>query len=71
MFLNGFGALTTVKDVAGMSWAGLAYDATNDQIFFSDWYDATTPDGKIWKMNLDGTGAVTIASGILDPYGIF
>jgi DNA-binding beta-propeller fold protein YncE len=62
--------LTTVKDLAGMSGVGLAYDATAGKIYTSDFYDADTPDGKIWKMNLDGTGATAIASGILDPYGI-
>ena len=62
--------VTTVKDLAGMSGVGIAYDDVNGKIFFSDFYDADTPDGKIWKMNLDGTSPVAIASGILDPYGI-
>lgn len=63
-------AITTVKDVAGMSGVGLAYDKASNKIFWSDYTDATTPNGKIWKMNLDGTGEEAIASGILDPYGI-
>lgn len=62
--------VTTVKDLAGMSGVGLAYDNVNNKIFFSDFFDADTPDGKIWKMNLDGTSPVAIANGILDPYGI-
>jgi DNA-binding beta-propeller fold protein YncE len=62
--------ITTVKDVEGMSGVGIAYDDKHDKIFFSDFFDADTPDGKIWKMNLDGTGPEAIATGILDPYGI-
>ncbi len=62
--------LKTVKNVAEMSGVGLALDATNNKIFFSDFFDADTPDGKIWKMNLDGTEAVAIVTGLLDPYGI-
>ena len=62
--------VTTIKDLAGMSGVGIAYDNVNNKIFFSDFFDATTPDGKIWKMNLDGTSPVAVASGILDPYGL-
>ncbi|MBK8883815.1 MAG: DUF5050 domain-containing protein [Bacteroidales bacterium] len=62
--------VTTVKDLAGMSGVGIAYDNVNNKIFFSDFYDADTPDGKIWKMNLDGTSPVAIVTGLLDPYGI-
>jgi hypothetical protein len=51
-----------------MTGAGLAYDNVNDKIFMSD-YDVT-PEGKIWKMDLDGSNAVAIATGITDPYGI-
>ena len=68
--LDGTGTLTTVKDIAEMSGVGLAYDAVNNKIFFSDFYDADTPDGKIWKMNLDGTAAQALVSGLYDPYGI-
>lgn len=70
LILDGTGTLVTVKDVAGMSGVGLVYDEVNSKIFFSDFVDYTTPDGKIWKMNLDGTGAEAIVTGILDPYGI-
>jgi len=62
--------LGTVKELPSMSGVGLAYDATNGKIYMSDFYDADTPNGKIWSMNLDGSGATALATGILDPYGI-
>jgi PKD repeat protein len=70
LVLDGTGTVTTVKDLAGMSGVGIAYDSVQNKIYFSDFYDADTPDGKIWRMNFDGTGLEAIASGILDPYGI-
>jgi PKD repeat protein len=68
--LDGSGTVTTVKDLAGMSGVGIAYDTVHNKIYFSDFYDADTPDGKIWRMNLDGTSPEAIANGLLDPYGI-
>ena len=62
--------LSTVKDVVEMSGVGLAYDKAKNKMYFADFYDETTPDGKIWKMNLDGTEAVAIVSGLLNPFGI-
>jgi PKD repeat protein len=62
--------VSTIKDLAGMSGVGIAYDSVNNKIYTSDYYDADTPNGKIWKMNLDGTSAVAIADSLLDPYGI-
>src|SRR5665647_17646 len=68
--LDGTNTVTTVKDLAGMSGVGIAYDDKTDKIYFSDYFDADTPNGKIWKMKQDGTGAEAIVTGILDPYGI-
>jgi PKD repeat protein len=62
------GTLTTVKDITGMTGAGLAYDNVHSKIFMSD-FDVT-PEGKIWKMDMDGSNAAAIATGITDPYGI-
>jgi hypothetical protein len=70
LVLDGSGTVTTVKNLAGMSGVGIAYDKTTNKIFTSDFYDADTPNGRILRMNLDGTGLDTIARGILDPYGI-
>lgn len=58
----------TVKDVAGMSGVGLAYDATHQKIYFSDF--TTTDEGKIWVMNVDGSGLDDIITGLYEPWGI-
>jgi PKD repeat protein len=70
VILNADKTLGIVKELPAMSGVGLAYDATNGKIYMSDFYDADTPNGKIWSMNLDGSGATALATGILDPYGI-
>ena len=62
--------VTTVKNLAGMSGVGLAYDTVHNKVYFSDFYDADTPNGKIWMMNIDGTSAVAIADTINDPYAV-
>lgn len=62
--------VTTVKEIPSAGGVGLAYDAAGDKIYFSDFYDADLPDGKIWRMNGDGTGATALVTGLLDPYGI-
>jgi DNA-binding beta-propeller fold protein YncE len=68
--LDGTNTVTTVKHLAEMSGVGIAYDAKHDKIYFSDFYDADTPNGRIWRMNRDTTDVEEIANGILDPYGI-
>ncbi len=57
-----------VLDITGKAGAGIAYDSENDKIYFSDFED--TDNGKIWVVNLDGTGLKEIVSGITDPYNI-
>jgi hypothetical protein len=64
------GKVTIVKKLPEMYGVGLAYDKTNKIIYFSDYYDEDTPNGKIWKMNEDGSNAVAIVSGLLNPFGI-
>jgi len=68
--LDGTNTVTTVKDLAGMSGVGIAYDDETKKIYFSDYYDADTPNGRIWRMNLDATSVQELAGDILDPYGI-
>jgi DNA-binding beta-propeller fold protein YncE len=70
MVLDGTGTVTTVLHLAGKAGVGIAYDDVHEKIYFSDFNDADTPNGKIWRMNLDTTGLEAIVSGILDPYGI-
>jgi hypothetical protein len=62
----------TPASLAGsINGAGIAYDKTNEKIYYSVFSDDDdTPNGKIYKMNVDGTSATAIATGINDPYGI-
>lgn len=55
-------------DVAGMAGVGLAYDAVNEKIYFSDF--EVYGEGKIWRVNLDGTDLEAIVTGLYDPYQI-
>lgn len=64
------GTISTVKDLADMYGAGIAYDSKKDKIYFSDFVDEDTPNGKIWLMNPDGTNAEAIVTGLLNPMGI-
>lgn len=66
--LDGSGTTTDILNVAGKGGVGMAYDATNQKIYFSD-FD-TNPFGKIWKMNPDGSDLANIVDNILEPYAI-
>jgi len=59
-----------VVSIAGKGGIGLAVDTINGKIYYTDFEDDSTPNGKIWRMNLDGTNFETIVSGITDPYSI-
>lgn len=59
---------TTVLDIAGKGGPGMAFDAVNNKIYFSDF--EVTGSGHIYRMNLDGTGLTEIAANLTDPYGI-
>jgi len=66
--LDGSGTTADVLDITGKGGAGMAYDPTTDKIYFSDF--EVVPEGKIWRMNSDGTGLESIVGGLNDPYGI-
>ncbi len=66
--LDGSGGVSDVLDLAGRTGVGMAYDATNDKIYFSD-FD-TAPFGNIWRMNRDTTDLEVIVENIDDPYAI-
>ncbi len=66
--LDGSGNTTDVLDIAGKGGVGLAFDAANGKIYFSDF--EVVPEGKIWRMNLDGSGLEAIVTGLDDPYAI-
>lgn len=66
--LDATNASTTVLDINGKAGPGMAYDAVNNKIYFSDF--EVTGSGNIWRMNPDGTGLTAIASNLTDPYGV-
>lgn len=66
--LDGSGASANVLDITGKAGAGMALDAVNKKIYFSDF--EVTGTGNIWRMNYDGTGLTAIASNLTDPYGV-
>ena len=66
--LDGSGTVTTFLDVTGQSGPGLAYDDVHGMIYFTDF--TTTGDGKVWRVNLDGTGLEPLITGLFEPYGI-
>lgn len=61
-------AAETVLSIAGKTGPGLAYDTANKKIYYCDF--ETTGEGKIWRMNTDGTGLEELVSGIEDPYSV-
>ena len=54
-----------IADISGKTGLGIAYDAVDDQLYYTN-EDA----GSIVRMDIDGTNATTIASGADAPYGI-
>lgn len=60
--------VSTFLDVTGAAGVGLAFDATNNKVYFSDFN--ATDDGKVWRLNADGTGLTNIVSSLYDVYGI-
>ena len=59
---------SVVADITAKGGVGIAYDAVNSKIYFSDF--EVTGEGKIWRMNLDGSGMEAIVTGLTDPYSI-
>jgi len=62
--------LAVIKHVTEMSGVGIDYDTKNDKLFFSDYYDEDTPNGRIWTMNPDTTNMKSVVTGLLNPFGI-
>ncbi len=62
------GATTLVADVNGNAGVGIAYDPRTKKIYWSDFEDSE--NGKIWRMNADGSDQEELVSGIVDPYSI-
>ena len=68
LILDGSGTISDVLNLAGRAGVNMAYDATNDKIYFSD-FD-TTDFGNIWRMNRDASELEVIVENIDDPYSI-
>lgn len=56
-----------VADITGKGGVGLAYDSVAGKIYFSDF---DSDNGKIWRMDMDGSNMEELVSGITDPYSI-
>ena len=61
-------AAESVADISGKGGVGLAYDPDNEKIYFSDFENED--NGKIWRMDPDGSNMEAIVSGITDPYSV-
>ncbi len=68
LVLDGTSTPNDVLNLVGKGGVGITYDSTNEKIYFSD-FD-TPPFGNIWRIDLDGSNLINIASNINDPYGI-
>jgi PKD repeat protein len=66
--ISGADDVSDFLDITGMAGVGLAYDSTADKIYFSDYN--VYGEGKIWRINRDGTDLEEIVSGLFDPYQI-
>lgn len=58
----------SVTSIVGKLGAGLTYDEVNEKIYYSEFGSAS--NGKIWRMNIDGSDEEEIVTGINTPYGI-
>ncbi len=66
--LDGSGTITNFFDMTEREGLYMAYHAASGRVFFTG-LDADD-DGKVWSINIDGTGLTVVASGLWDPYGI-
>lgn len=60
--------VTDVLDIADNSGLGMAYNTSNNKIYFSG-LDLDEIGG-VWSVNLDGTGVANVVTDLYDPYGI-
>lgn len=56
-----------VLDISDKSGLGLACDTINKKIYFTE---TKSTNGKVWQVNMDGTGLKTIATGFTNPNAI-
>jgi PKD repeat protein len=58
----------TVANMSGKGGHGMTYDPINNKIYFCDFEN--TNNGKILRMNLDGTNIEEVLTGLGSPYGV-
>lgn len=58
----------TVVNMAGKEGHGMAYDEVNQKIYYCDFESSN--NGKILRMNLDGTNIEELLTGLGSPYGL-
>lgn len=66
--LNETAGVTNFLNIAGKGGVGMAYDHINGKVYFSD-FDVED-EGKIWRVNIDGSDLEAIVTGLYSPYGI-
>jgi PKD repeat protein len=66
--LDGSETVSNMLDITGKGGVGIAYDHVNGKIYFSDF--EVVGEGKIWRVNLDGSDLQPIVTGLIEPYGI-
>ena len=54
-----------IADKRGVS---IAYDVEHKKVYYTDFEDSE--NGKIWRMNIDGSNMEELVSGITDPYAV-
>jgi len=57
-----------VVSLSGKVGVGMTYDEINKKIYYCDFQNSD--DGKIWRMDADGSNMQEIISGLIDPYGV-
>ena len=57
-----------VVDITNKRGVSIAYDVKNKKIYYTDFEDSE--NGKIWRMNLDGSNMEELVTGIIDPYAV-
>lgn len=60
--------LETVVSMAGKEGHGMTYDEVNEKIYYCDFESSN--NGKIIRMNLDGSNMEVLLSGLGSPYGV-
>jgi len=58
----------TVANMSGKGGHGMTYDHVSNKIYFCDFEN--TNNGKILRMNLDGTNIEEVLTGLGSPYGV-